>query len=183
MRLSNLTSIYNFTSPIFKKLYEILTNEPLNKITQLKIEKILFDQASEYNKEKLESGKDYSHNKISNAIILEFAESKKILEKLIKNYQTNLKLEEVPDLASRIMSSMDSKFLTSISYGRILTILNTGQQNCKQNNLLDISIELGKEIINKYILDSYQVFLKKSLNSNKMQIPENKNTTTVKTSL
>jgi hypothetical protein len=94
-RLSNLTSIYNFTSPIFKKLFEILTNEPLNRTTQLKIEKFLFDQASEYNKKKLESGKDYSHNKISNALTLEFVESKKILEKLIKNYRTNLKLEEV----------------------------------------------------------------------------------------
>jgi hypothetical protein len=179
VRLSNLTSIYNFTSPTFQKLFEILTNEPLNRTTQLKIEKFLLDQAAEYNKEKLESNKNYSHNKISNAITLELVELQKILEKLIKNYQTNLKLEEVelPGLALRIMSSMNYKFLVSISYGRILNILNTGQQKCKKNNLLDISIELGKEIINKYILDSYQVFLKKSLN--KMQIPENKNTTTV----
>jgi hypothetical protein len=49
--------------------------------------------------------------------------------------------------------------------------------------LLKISIELGKEIIKKYILDSYLVYLKKSLNSNGVQIPENKNTTTVSPSL
>lgn len=167
LRLSNLKSIYNSSSPIFKELLEILNNEPLNRITQLKIEKFLLDQASEFNKEKLESGEGYRNSNISNPLTLEFVESKKILAKLIKNYQTNLKLEDaspeaLSSLDSRIMCSMDYKFLIAISYGRLLNIINSHQHVNKLNQLLDVSLELGKEIIKKYLFDSYHAFLKQS---------------------
>ena len=39
-RLSNLNSIYNSSSPIFKELLLTLINEPFNETTQIKIEKI-----------------------------------------------------------------------------------------------------------------------------------------------
>ena len=82
VRLSNLASIYNSSSPIFKELLETLNNEPLNETTQLKIEKFLLDQAAEFNNEKLESGEGNKHSNISNALTLEFIESKKILVKI-----------------------------------------------------------------------------------------------------
>jgi DNA-dependent RNA polymerase len=181
VRLSNLASIYNSSSPIFKELLETLNNEPLNDTTQLKIEKFLLDQAAELNNENLESGEGNKHSNISNALTLEFIESKKILAKLIKNYQTNLKLEdaELTSLASRIMCSMDAKFLIAISYGRILNIINSHQQVNKLNKFLEVSIELGKEIVKKYLLDSYHAFLKQSsvVQSNGVQVdPKNKNT-------
>jgi hypothetical protein len=122
----------------------------------------LLDQASEFNKEKIESGEGNRYSNISNALTLEFVESKKILAKLIKNYQINLEKAELSRLDSRIMCSMDYKFLIAISYGRILNIINSHQQVNKLNQLLDVSIELGKEIIKKYLLDSYHAFLKHS---------------------
>ena len=100
MRLSQLNPIYNLSSPIFKELLTILNNEPLNNKTQLKIEKFLLNQAEELNTKKIASGEENKYNKFSNAVILEFTESKKILAKLIKNYKTNLKTEESNDLSS-----------------------------------------------------------------------------------
>ena len=186
VRLSNLASIYNSSSPIFKELLETLNNEPLNETTQLKIEKFFVRSSAprsalrraEFNNENLESGEGNKHSNISNALTLEFIESKKILAKLIKNYQTNLKLEdaELTSLASRIMCSMGVNFLIAISYGRILNIINSHQQVIKLNKFIEVSIELGKEIVKKYLLDSYHAFLKQSsvVQSNGVQVDPKK---------
>jgi hypothetical protein len=155
--LSNLNSIYNSSSPIFEKLLITLVNGPLNETTQLKIEKFLKNQASELNKEKLESGESY---KISNAIILQFLESKKSLEKLIENYKTNLILEdeELSILFSKIMYNLDTDFIISIIYGSLLNIIAASQQVNKHNMMLEVTTKLGKEIVQNYIFNSYNTY-------------------------
>jgi hypothetical protein len=81
------------------------------------------------------------------------------------------------------MSSIKDQFLITISYGRILNIINYCHQVNKQNEFLEVSIDLGTEIIKQYLLDSYREYLKHSsaatpapVHSDSLQIPANTNT-------
>jgi hypothetical protein len=115
-RLSNINSIYNSSSPVFKELFFILNNNELNNETQLKIEQFLLDQSKEFNEAKLEAGvNNTGQSNISHALALEFIESKKLLRKLIENYQTNLKLdvEALSDTGQPATSSVYPPLLRS----------------------------------------------------------------------
>jgi hypothetical protein len=159
-RLSNLNSIYNYSSPaIFKELLATLINEPLNTKTQLKIEKFLQSQALALNQANLDSDKSkLGYGKISNEITLLFLKSKESLIKLISNYKTNLILgkPELTSLFSRIIFNLDVDFIISIFYGRILVIIANREQLNKRNTMLDVAIGLGKEIIKAYLLHLYK---------------------------
>jgi len=50
---------------------------------------------------------------------------------------------------------MDIKFIINIIYGRIITIISNNHLINNKTSQVEVTIDLGKEIINKYMLDSY----------------------------
>ena len=57
LKSPNLNLSYDLNSPIIRKLLSILTNNPINDATQLKIEQFLKNQSIEITKNKLSSKK------------------------------------------------------------------------------------------------------------------------------
>ena len=117
--LSNKSLVYDLNSPIFKELFSILMDSSNNqkKETQLKIEYFLKNQAVEFTKlKKSFLDKDSIYNNVSHVLINLFLDKKILLEKLIVNYKTNLKLkdEKLSSLYSQIMYSSDIEFLINI---------------------------------------------------------------------
>ena len=117
--LSNKSLVYDLNSPIFKELLSILMDSSNNqkKETQLKIEYFLKNQAVEFTKlKKSFLDKDSIYNNVSHVLINLFLDKKILLEKLIVNYKTNLKLkdEKLSSLYSQIMYSSDIEFLINI---------------------------------------------------------------------
>lgn len=83
---------------------------------------------------------------------------KSSLHKLIKNYKINLNLknDKLSSLNTQIINNIDINFLISIIYGRILIIISNNQLLNNKTYLTDVTINLGKEMINKYNLDCYK---------------------------
>lgn len=155
--LSNLSLAYDLNSPIFTELLSILTNNPINEETQLRIEQFLQNQALELSKLKL-STNDNPKTKISNALISKLIEKKSHLEKIITNYKINLNLldDKLSSLNTLIINNLDIEFLINIIYGRILTIISNNQLLNNKTYQLDVTINLGKEMVNKYNLKTYK---------------------------
>jgi len=76
--LLNLSLAYDFNSPIFKELVSILTNNPLNQETQLRIEQFLHNQGLELTKLKLSiKDRENPNIQINNALISKLIEQKR----------------------------------------------------------------------------------------------------------
>ena len=83
-KISNLNLVSDINNPIFIELFSILTNNPMNHYTQLKIEHFLKNQSLELTKQKMLSNLNTSNNiNISNTLISKLIETKPLLEKLI----------------------------------------------------------------------------------------------------
>jgi len=155
--LSNLSLAYDLNSPIFTELLSILTNNPINQESQLRIEQFLQNQALELSKLKL-STNDKSKSNISNALISKLIEKKSSLEKIINNYKINLNLmdDKLSSLNTQIINNMDIEFLINIIFGRILTIISNNQLLNNKTFQVEVTINLGKEMVNKYNLKAYK---------------------------
>jgi len=162
-KLSNLK--YDFLSPIFIELISILSSNPINKETQLKIEQFLQNQGllvvSEQSKLKqlrADTSNSLMGVRKSNELISKLIESKPSLIKLINNYKTNLILldAKLSSLNTKIINSLDNEFLVNIMYGRILTILSNNQLLNNKTYQVEVTINLGKEMVNRYNLDYYK---------------------------
>jgi hypothetical protein len=83
---------------------------------------------------------------------------KSSLHKLINNYKINLNLknDKLSSLNTQIINNIDIEFLINIIYGRILIIISNNQLLNNKTYLTDVTINLGKEMINKYNLDCYK---------------------------
>ena len=60
--------------------------------------------------------------------------------------------------------NLDIEFLITIMYGRILTIISNNQLLNNKTYQLDVTINLGKEMVNKYNLDCYKKVKKSNPN-------------------
>jgi hypothetical protein len=83
---------------------------------------------------------------------------KSSLHKLINNYKINLNLknDKLSSLNTQIINNIDIEFLINIIYGRILIIISNNQLLNNKTYLTDVTINLGKEMVNKYNLDCYK---------------------------
>jgi hypothetical protein len=168
--ISTLSLSYDLNSPIFKELLSILSNNPINQETQVKIEHFLQNQANqalelESNKLKLNTNESSSTesrvgeaSKISKTLISKLVDKKPSLKKIINNYKINLTLMEgrLSSLNIQIINNLDINFLVNIIYGRILTIISNNQLLNNKTYQVDVTIDLGKEMVNKYILGLYK---------------------------
>jgi len=64
-------------------------------------------------------------------------------------------------LNNQIINNLDIENLIHIMYGRILTILSNNQLLNNKTYQVDVTINLGKEMVNKYNLDCYKKVKKK----------------------
>jgi hypothetical protein len=85
-------------------------------------------------------------------------DKKSSLKKIINNYKINLTLMEgkLSNLNIQIINNLDINFLVNIIYGRILTIISNNQLLNNKTYQVDVTIDLGKEMVNKYILEFYK---------------------------
>lgn len=153
---------YDIDSPIFRKLLSLLSNHCSsnnNKEVQLQIEQLLQNQALEIAKTKLSSqGESKNQNHIHKQIILKLAETKPRLEKIIKNYKSNLLLMDshLFNLDSKIIYNMSTEFFINIMYGRLLNIISNNQLLNNKTYQVEVTIDLGKEIVNNYTTGIYK---------------------------
>ena len=122
-----------------------MTNE-----TQLKIEHFLKNQSLELMKAQMNSNSKSSNNiNASNVLISKIIETKPLLEKIIKNYQNNLKLmdDKLASLNNLIFFNSDIEFLLAIMYGRIFSIVSNNQLLNNKTFQVDVTIYLGKNIV------------------------------------
>ena len=63
-----------------------------------------------------------------------------------------------------MLINMDIKFLIQIMYGRILTIVSNNNLLNNKTFQLEVTIDLGKEILNKYLLECFNDFKKSNPN-------------------
>nr|QWO71367.1 RNA polymerase [Termitomyces sp. DKA19] len=154
--LSNL--VYDLKSPIFKELLSIITNNPMDCETQLKVEKFLQNQASELLKLKQSNVESNIENKNNKVLVSKLIEKKSSLIKAINNYKLKLKLmdDKLSSLKSRIIFNIDTEFYINIMYGRLLTIISNNQLLNNKTYHIDVTIDLGKEMLRKYSLDCYK---------------------------
>ena len=156
----NISNIaYDLNSPIFRELLTILNDNPINNETQLKIEQFLRNQSLELNKNKISSNLNPNSNfNISNVLISKLIETKPSLEKIIENYKVNLFLmaDNLVSLNNEIIKNTNTKFLIEIMYGRILTIISNNQLLNNKTILTDVTLGLGKEIVNQYLLECFK---------------------------
>jgi len=59
-------------------------------------------------------------------------------------------------LNTQIINNLDIENLIHIMYGRILTIISNNQLLNNKTYQVDVTINLGKEMVNKYNLDCYK---------------------------
>jgi hypothetical protein len=158
-RLSNLTSIYNSDSPIFKELLINLINGPFDEQTQLKIEYFLKNQYAVLNKSQLDSADNNIYSNLTNLIIKELYESKENLVKLINNYKKNIIIEDknLSSEVNNIIYKTDIEFIINITYGRLLRIISDNQHINNHTIMLEVIMDLGSELINQYLFKSYEL--------------------------
>jgi len=157
---SSISSLsYDIDSPIFRKLLSLLTSNTNTKEVQLQIEQLLQNQALEIAKTKLSSqGESPHHNHINKPIILKLAETKPRLEKIINNYKSNLLIldSKLSSLDSKIIYNICTEFLIHIMYGRLLNIISNNQLLNNKTYQVEVTIDLGKELVNNYITGIYK---------------------------
>jgi len=101
-------------------------------------------------------------SKISNTLISKLVDKKSSLKKIIENYNFNLTSsfgameDKFSKLKTQIINNLDTNFLVNIIYGRILSIISNNQLLNNKTYQLDVTIDLGKEMVNKYILEYYK---------------------------
>lgn len=68
----------------------------------------------------------------------------------------NLLDGKLSSLNTLIINNLDIEFLINIMYGRILTIISNNHLLNNKTYQLDVTINLGKEMVNKYKLKIYK---------------------------
>lgn len=149
---SNLNVFYGANTPLFNKLISIfdINNGPINQATQEKIEKLLLNQG-------LETTKLSSNKSVSSKVVDFLIEIKPRLETLIVNYKNRI-ISGDPNLShfnNKIMYKLNNEFLFNIISGRLLLIIYNNNILNNRSRTLEVTIDLGKEITYKYILDCY----------------------------
>ena len=166
-KISNLKLEYDLNNPIFIELLSILRNNDLTHETQLKIEHFLKNQSLELMKAQMNSNSKSSNNiNASNVLISKLIVTKPLLEKIIKNYQNNLKLmdDKLASLNNLIFFNSDIEFLLAIMYGRIFSIVSNNQLLNNKTFQVDVTISLGKDIVYNYYLKCYNEVKKSNPN-------------------
>lgn len=151
--------------------------ENLDSATQLKIETFLMNQAKVFMVDALngeDKGKEINFSKryksagaiispkIDAEIIRQMFYSKNDFISLINNYKENinedcLKLKDSDNTKPNdIIKTMDSDFIITCSYGRLLRILSSFNLISKDNKFLDICLSLGKDLVNEYLFLRYK---------------------------
>lgn len=63
--------------------------------------------------------------------------------------------DKLHSLNNLMLINMDIKFLIQIMYGRILTIVSNNQLFNNKTILVEVTVDLGKEIVGKYLLEYF----------------------------
>src|ERR1700719_3069474 len=149
-------SLYKIDSTIYQILSNTLTSDPINYDTQLKIEKFLIYNYIESFLEKKKSEKDQNidYNKLNNVLLIELKNNKILLLNLIKFYKENHKYDK--DIISKIIFNSSDNYIISILFGRFLKIISNNNRLNKNTNSLDVYLDIGKDLINNYLLYLYK---------------------------
>lgn len=104
------------------------------------------------------STNDNPKSKTSNVLISKLIETKSSLEKIINNYKIKLNLmdDKLSSLNTKVINNMDIDFLINIMYGRIITIISNNQLLNNKTYQLEVTINLGTEMVKKYNLNCYK---------------------------
>jgi len=184
-KVNTMNKAFKYDSPIYKNLNILIKDNLINDETQIKIEKFLFDYSyislDNEGLNKPFSAIDYSiiNPKLSKLLL----ESKELLIKLIINFKQEFKSsksfkDSQIDLAqielAKILVEIKDTYTVSIMYGRLLKIISTYQRSEDSlNSMVDVSYNLGKDILNSYYYNKYlksksNKYLKSKSNINKI---------------
>ena len=108
-----------------------------------------------------------THN-VPNSIAKYFLEIKPKLINLIDNYKKRVFSSdpELTNIKNRILYDLKTEFLISLILGRLLHIISNNNIINKKTSTLEVTMNLGKEITNKYILQCFNLY--KLTNSNNL---------------
>jgi len=76
----------------------------------------------------------------------------------------NLKEGNLLSLYAQIINKLEIEYLINIIYGRILTIISNNQLLNNKTYQVDVTLNLGTEMVNKYILNCYKQVRKSNPN-------------------
>ena len=136
-----------------------LINGEINEKTQLQIENFLKDQYLEFvDKKYLNKQTDINYNYLTHNLINILDDSKENFIKLINNYKNNILFEDknLDKLSNKIIFSTNNDYIINISYGRLLRIISNTNMINNSNKTLEVILDLGKELINNYLLNLYK---------------------------
>ena len=159
-KVTTIDKTFKYDSPLYNKLSVLIEDNPINAETQKKIEESLLDYSYIHldNESKPFSGIDYSiiNSKLSKVLF----ESKQPLIKLIINFKQDIKTSKrikpnKTDIlnieVAKILSKVKHEYLVNIIYGRILKIISTYNRSMDNlNSMVDLSYDLGRDLVNKY---------------------------------
>jgi hypothetical protein len=157
-------TIYDINSPIVKDLLKIMMTEFMNYDTQLKIERYLKNQYFESvlgkQKSELNKNKSINYSGLTGLLTKELHEYYELILKQIKNYKstvisTNKKDKTNNKLIQDIILSSPDEYIISIMYGRLLKIFSNNNRLNENTKSTYVYIDLGKELIDKYIFNLY----------------------------
>lgn len=151
---------------ILKKILDLVLNikstsdftDKSLKDTQIKLEKFLHAQAELLVKEIKINKNIYS---IDKNILKIFLEKKPFLEAGLKNYKVKLlKIDEnLTSLDNKIIYNIDSKYLISLMLGKVISVISHSELLQEKNNSVQNMIDLGQDVIRKYIKDCYDIYI------------------------
>lgn len=145
--------IYGGNTPLFNNLISILTSTPINKNTQLKLEKYLLNQG-------LEMSKLTNQNQVPAKLVELFLVIKPKLEKLIENYKKRIVASAGNDLKYQIIMNTPKDFIIALILGRILQIISYNNIINNKTKTLEVTIGMATEVIRNQIFIAFNIYKK-----------------------
>lgn len=155
---------FQIDSPNYLELKRILSSNPLNEETQVKIERYLFNQGQLVLDEKFNDIKDINYNKLNKKIISELKDFSSIIHFKLNNLKSDLnmkKIDKITDpeyitLIKDILSYLNNNIIISILLGRILKIISNYNLVNKNTIFLDVVLDIAKDVLNNYLSKEYE---------------------------
>jgi hypothetical protein len=156
--------IFESDSPVIKDLLNIIITGRINSDTQLRIERYLKDQYRESlsikQKQELSKDKPINYSSLTGRLSKELHENTEDLLKMIANYKSTTIVKSKTDkvdqkLIQDVVSSSPDDFIVSIMYGRLLRIFSNNNRLNENTYSTNVYVDLGKELIDKYIFNLY----------------------------
>lgn len=158
---------------VYSELKYFLENNPINEETQIKIEKFLLDNAvveSELDARDVGGLFKGAYSKKTTEFLLKF--KPELVNKINNFMKFKEQYNDDSTLKSRskqylvdIIETVKKPFILTILLGRFIKILSNSRYDysCDKNLVLDIALDLSKDLIRKYLSIKYQNDLKQKI--------------------